>query len=383
MPIQTNRHTKIPAFHGDILSPKGYGWTPPSSAATRHREGAQRPRRSRQPTIPPLVIPTKAGISRSYDRSVNRWGKFHPRSCASEELRRAALEHFTIDLSPISIVKRSSIRPPRQTRPARKPALGRRAQLDRYRRLVRRCSRNGSRRRRIVPMTMLRRPDLALRHRPLRLRRDTPRLDRHSGTQHASGARRIVPMTMLRRPDLTRRNRPRRLRRDTPGLDRHSGTQHASGTRRIVPMTMLRRPDLTRGHGSRWLGRGSAGLGRHSGTEEASGARSIVPVAVLFRPNLARGHGSRWLGRGSAGLGGLSRHSGAEEASSARSDSPWANTGMSADEACEILGVAPGASSDEVETAYRKVMKGAHPDQGGSDWMAAKVNQAKDVLLGS
>lgn len=72
-----------------------------------------------------------------------------------------------------------------------------------------------------------------------------------------------------------------------------------------------------------------------------------------------------------------------EETAGARSDSPWANTGMSADEACKILGVKPNASSEEIESAYRRVMKSAHPDQGGSDWMAAKVNQAKDLLLGS
>jgi len=72
-----------------------------------------------------------------------------------------------------------------------------------------------------------------------------------------------------------------------------------------------------------------------------------------------------------------------EETAGARSDSPWTTTGMSADEACEILGVASGASPEDIETAYRRVMKSAHPDHGGSDWMAAKVNQAKDVLLGS
>mgnify|MGYP001290057642 CR=1 FL=1 len=71
-----------------------------------------------------------------------------------------------------------------------------------------------------------------------------------------------------------------------------------------------------------------------------------------------------------------------EEASGGRSDSPWTTTGMSADEACEILGVAPSATSEDIESAYRRVMKSAHPDHGGSDWMAAKVNQAKDILLG-
>jgi hypothetical protein len=72
-----------------------------------------------------------------------------------------------------------------------------------------------------------------------------------------------------------------------------------------------------------------------------------------------------------------------EETAGDRSDSPWATTGMSADEACEILGVAQGATSEDIESAYRRVMKSAHPDHGGSDWMAAKVNQAKDILLGS
>ncbi len=72
-----------------------------------------------------------------------------------------------------------------------------------------------------------------------------------------------------------------------------------------------------------------------------------------------------------------------EETSGARSNSPWANTGMSADEACEILGVPASSSPEDIENAYRRVMKSAHPDHGGSDWMAAKVNMANDVLLGS
>ncbi len=71
-----------------------------------------------------------------------------------------------------------------------------------------------------------------------------------------------------------------------------------------------------------------------------------------------------------------------EESAGGRSDSPWAGSGMSADEACEILGVEPNATPEDIESAYRQAMKKAHPDQGGSDWMAAKVNQAKDVLLG-
>ena len=62
--------------------------------------------------------------------------------------------------------------------------------------------------------------------------------------------------------------------------------------------------------------------------------------------------------------------------------SPWTQTGMREAEAREILGVDENASESDIEAGYRDAMKRAHPDQGGSDWMAAKVNQAKDTLLG-
>lgn len=60
-----------------------------------------------------------------------------------------------------------------------------------------------------------------------------------------------------------------------------------------------------------------------------------------------------------------------------------ASTGpMSRDEALSILGLEENASPDDIKRAYRRVMASAHPDRGGSTWMAAKVNEAKRVLLG-
>lgn len=70
------------------------------------------------------------------------------------------------------------------------------------------------------------------------------------------------------------------------------------------------------------------------------------------------------------------------EASGAGPSAPPATSGaMTRDEALRILGLKEGAGPDEIKAAYRKLMAQLHPDRGGSDYLAAKVNQAKDFLL--
>lgn len=63
----------------------------------------------------------------------------------------------------------------------------------------------------------------------------------------------------------------------------------------------------------------------------------------------------------------------------ASSDQP--KTGMSRSEAFKVLGLQEGASDDDIRAAHRRLMLQNHPDKGGSDYIAAKINEAKDVLL--
>jgi len=68
--------------------------------------------------------------------------------------------------------------------------------------------------------------------------------------------------------------------------------------------------------------------------------------------------------------------------SGAGDTAPSSQAAMNDQEAYEILGLAPGASREDIITAHRSLIGKMHPDKGGSTYLATKINAARDQLLG-
>jgi hypothetical protein len=90
---------------------------------------------------------------------------------------------------------------------------------------------------------------------------------------------------------------------------------------------------------------------------------------TLIEAYLDRFHGADWRGRQGSG-----------QSSGDRAHA--AGAAMTRSEAYEVLGLAPGASDAAIRDAHHRLMIKLHPDHGGSDYLAAKINQARDLLLG-
>ena len=88
---------------------------------------------------------------------------------------------------------------------------------------------------------------------------------------------------------------------------------------------------------------------------------------ALLQAYLERVHGDDWQ-----------QHAGEQ----ARQQTVNPSGKMSRDEALQILGLKEGASEDDIVEAHRRLMQKLHPDRGGTSYLAAVINRAKDVLLG-
>ena len=105
-------------------------------------------------------------------------------------------------------------------------------------------------------------------------------------------------------------------------------------------------------------------------------AATILGAVMVAGAVLAASHGA-WLAM--AGLAGAGLY--LIVTSRIRPAPPVAVGRMSEAEACSILGITPGASPEAVNAAWRRLMGRAHPDQGGSEGLASRLNAARDVLL--
>lgn len=88
---------------------------------------------------------------------------------------------------------------------------------------------------------------------------------------------------------------------------------------------------------------------------------------TLLETYLDRVHGPEWRDR-------------AQQDAGSSSSGPRA-TGMTRQEAMDILGVDASAGPEEIRAAHHRQMLKHHPDRGGSSYLAAKINEAKDILL--
>lgn len=95
--------------------------------------------------------------------------------------------------------------------------------------------------------------------------------------------------------------------------------------------------------------------------------------SAILQAYLDRRFGPEWREQAAGGAGAGPQGGGARPATGNR---------MTRDEAYAVLGLEPGADADAIKAAHRALMKKLHPDHGGSDYFAAKLNEAKDVLLG-
>ena len=95
--------------------------------------------------------------------------------------------------------------------------------------------------------------------------------------------------------------------------------------------------------------------------------------ALVLQSYLDRVYGDKWRDRTAT--------AGAEPGAGS-GGSQFGGSGMTREQAYEVLGLHPDDSEEDIKNAHRRLIREYHPDRGGSDYLAAKINEAKDLLLG-
>lgn len=106
----------------------------------------------------------------------------------------------------------------------------------------------------------------------------------------------------------------------------------------------------------------------------------LLAFLILLRGNVPIGSILGLLAFLSA-QGGLWRFFVRDDGPGISANAPPNTIPMTREEALEILGLSGNPDPTEIKDAHRKMMLKVHPDQGGSDYFASKLNQARDMLL--
>jgi len=123
--------------------------------------------------------------------------------------------------------------------------------------------------------------------------------------------------------------------------------------------------------------RGRVIAGSHEGTSLDAFDRAALIKLLSEVDDDSRDLLATYLDRMAPGWRERARH----DSASSSGPPPAGGGKMTEREACQILGLAPGASKEEITRAHRSLIKKLHPDQGGTTYLAARINEAKDVLL--
>jgi len=101
-----------------------------------------------------------------------------------------------------------------------------------------------------------------------------------------------------------------------------------------------------------------------------------LPALLRFMPLIRR-----MTGQENPEADGRQKHTAGHTEQGYSKQSAASSGGMMLSEACDTLGVKPGATREEIVAAHRRLIQKLHPDRGGNDYLAAKINEAKAVLL--